>query len=108
MMNAPVLRIPLAILFLAASASAAVAVGDSPELKVRAVDGAAVDLSALRGKIVLVDFWVGRSEPQKSDERKLVDIYKDYHAKGLEIIGVCCERRISDVARYMTELHTTW
>src|SRR5947199_5440959 len=108
MMSPSVLRIPLVILFTATTAAAGVAVGDSPQLKARSVEGADVDLSTMRGRIVLIDFWVGRSEPQKSDERKLADIFKEYHAKGLEIIGICCERRLSDVARYMTELKITW
>jgi peroxiredoxin len=87
---------------------AAVAVGDSPELKARAVDGTTVDLSKLRGKLVLVDFWVGRSDDNKTNERALVEIAKDYKDKGLETIGICCDRKIGDAQRYIAELKITW
>src|SRR5437867_8850793 len=89
-------------------ALAAAAVGDSPQLKVRAVDGSTIDLANLRGRLVVVDFWVGRGEANKNDQRKLVDLFKDFHSKGLEVIGICCERRLSDVQRYIAELGITW
>src|ERR1043166_3252659 len=99
MMRTTVIKLGLPLLLLAVFAplaAAAVAVGDSPELKARAVDGREVDIAQWRGRLVLVDFWIGRVDANKEDERKLVQLHQDYHAKGLEIVGVCCERRISD------------
>src|SRR6185295_2546318 len=92
MMQATVGKIPvfLILCLFSVTAAAGVAVGDSPELKARAVDGRDVDLSTLRGKLVLVDFWIGRTEANHEDEKKLAAIFKDYHEKGLEIIGICC------------------
>ena len=88
--------------------AAAVAVGDSPDLRGRTTSGSDIDLAKLRGRLVLIDFWIGRDNANKNDERALLQIYNDYHAKGLEIIGVCCERRISDVQRYIVELKIPW
>jgi hypothetical protein len=109
MMRSTVIRLAISLLlFVAPIASAAVAVGDSPELRGRATNGSDVDISKWRGKLVVIDFWIGRIDANKNDERALGQIYKDYHAKGVEIVGICCERRISDVQRYITELDIPW
>jgi tetratricopeptide (TPR) repeat protein len=110
MMRAAVGKFALALILCCNSIAlaAGVAVGDSPPLKGRAVDGSAVDLAALRGKLVLVDFWSGRDQPNRNDQRKLIDLFKEFHPKGLEIVGVCCERHLSDVQRWISELGITW
>jgi len=112
MMRPTVIRLAISLLLavapLAPAAAAAVAVGDSPDLKGRATNGSDIDLAKLRGRLVLIDFWIGRDNANKNDERALLQIYNDYHAQGLEIIGVCCERRISDVQRYVAELKIPW
>lgn len=96
------------LLCLCGLARADVAVGDSPELKTCAIDGSTFDLATFRGKLVLVDFWVGRSEPNKQNERKLAELYHDYHDKGLEIVGICCDRRLTDAKRVIEDLKITW
>jgi thiol-disulfide isomerase/thioredoxin len=37
--------------------SCAYSVGDQPQLKFTATDGTQIDLAALKGKVVIVDFW---------------------------------------------------
>jgi tetratricopeptide (TPR) repeat protein len=104
-----VIRLAISLLFVVARiAAAAVAVGDSPSLRGRTVGGADLDLSQWRGRLVVVDFWIGRDAANKNDEHSLVQLYNELHAKGVEIVGVCCERRISDVQRYVTELSIPW
>src|SRR4051812_47281275 len=108
-MRPTVIRLALPLfLLLAPLAHAAVAVGDSPDLRGRTASGGDVDISKWRGRLVLIDFWIGRDAANKNDERSLVQIYNELHPKGLEIVGVCCERRISDVQRYATELNIPW
>src|SRR5687767_4016569 len=79
---------------LASPARAEVQVGDSPQLKGTAIDGTPIDLGKLRGKLVLIDFWVGRSDLNKNNEKLLIDIHREYGDDGLEIIGVVCDRKI--------------
>src|SRR5438094_8893825 len=50
---------------------AEVNVGDKPSLKVPAMDGATIDLAALKGKLVLIDFWIGRSDLNRRHEELL-------------------------------------
>ena len=57
------------------------------ELSFTAVDGRAVDLAALRGKVVLVDFWATWCVPCMEEMPAVKAVYEKYHAAGLEIIG---------------------
>lgn len=51
-------------------------------------DNTSVDLRALRGKVVLVDFWAYSCINCQRAAPHLVDWYKSYGDKGFEIIGV--------------------
>ena len=72
------------------------------ELKFTATDGAVVDLMALRGKVVLLDFWATWCEPCLAETPKIVELYKKFHEKGFEIIGISLDQdqeRMASVAR---------
>src|SRR5437667_9562515 len=100
--------IACAIAAITLGAAGAVNVGDKPQLKVPAIDGSTIDLGALKGKLVLIDFWVGRSDLDRRNEELLKGINKTYSDQGLVLIGICCDPKISDAARYISELGLTW
>ena len=58
------------------------------ELRVTAVDGSEIDLSKLRGKVVLLDFWATRCPPCVEEMPKVLATYNKFHEKGFEIIGI--------------------
>jgi tetratricopeptide (TPR) repeat protein len=109
MMRLTVIRLAISLLIVVAPcAQASVAVGDVPDLRGRTVAGGDVDIAKWRGRLVVVDFWIGRDAANKNDEKSLVQLYHELHARGVEVVGICCERRISDVQRYVTELSIPW
>jgi thiol-disulfide isomerase/thioredoxin len=62
------------------------------ELKFTAADGRAVDTAALRGKVVMIDFWATWCVPCMKEMPNVVAAYGKYHDKGFEVIGVSFDR----------------
>ncbi len=58
-----------------------------PDFQTTQADGSALRLSDLRGKVVLVDFWLPTWEPWKRELPNLVELYRSYKAHGFEIVG---------------------
>jgi thiol-disulfide isomerase/thioredoxin len=62
------------------------------DLKFTAADGRVVDLAALRGKVVLLDFWATWCVPCLKEMPNIRAAYKKYHDKGFEVIGIAFEK----------------
>jgi peroxiredoxin len=64
----------------------------APEISLPNPDGKTVNLSDLRGKYVLVDFWAGWCKPCRDENPNVVRLYKKYKDKGFEVFGVSLDR----------------
>lgn len=96
-----------AIVGVAAMAFASTTVGDAaPALVVPELDGKAFDLSAQRGKVVIVNFWATWCPPCREEMPALDAFYRRYHGKGVDMIGVSMDRPHdrSDVTKVMQSL----
>lgn len=55
------------------------------------LNGTPLALSSLRGKVVILDFWASWCVPCRHSNPHMIMLYKKYHDKGLEIIGVASD-----------------
>jgi cytochrome c biogenesis protein CcmG/thiol:disulfide interchange protein DsbE len=88
----------------AGSAFAVAEVGQpAPALVVKELNGQTFDLSALRGKVVVVNFWATWCQPCRAEMPALDAFYRHYHGQGLEMIGLSADRphERSDVSKVM-------
>jgi cytochrome c biogenesis protein CcmG/thiol:disulfide interchange protein DsbE len=62
----------------------------APDFNVKALAGpkGMLSLKALRGKVVLVDFWGTFCEPCKKSFPKLEDLRAKYGTSGLQVVGI--------------------
>jgi peroxiredoxin len=82
--------------------------GKPVELQFTAVDGRAVDVSKLKGKVVLVDFWATRDEASVEELPHVKVAYDQLHAKGFEIIGVSLDREKGSLTQFVAEHKMEW
>jgi peroxiredoxin len=64
----------------------------APDFTLKTLAGDEVELSKLRGKVVIVNFWATWCGPCRAEIPHLNALYDKYAAKGLEIVGVSLDR----------------
>ncbi|PJB96160.1 MAG: TlpA family protein disulfide reductase [Nitrospirae bacterium CG_4_9_14_0_8_um_filter_70_14] len=59
-----------------------------PSLELTDLDGHPVSLAALKGKVVIIDFWATWCPPCREAIPDLIDLKKQYGGQGLEVVGI--------------------
>ena len=82
-----------AALFAPRMACAAPKAGDAaPALSLTTFSGQPFDLSALKGEVVIVNFWASWCTPCRAEMPALNSFYQAHHGQGLEVIGISADR----------------
>jgi cytochrome c biogenesis protein CcmG/thiol:disulfide interchange protein DsbE len=64
------------------------------------MDGEMLELSELRGKVVLVDFWASWCAPCRQEAPVLKQVYREYADRPVEFVGVNIWDRREDADQY--------
>ncbi len=60
----------------------------APDVSITTLSGVVTPMAALRGKVVLVNFWATTCTICRHEMPKIVQTYNDYAARGFEVIAV--------------------
>ncbi len=73
-------------------------------------DGDSIRLSDIidRNKAVIIDFWASWCGPCRADMPEMKELYKDYHSKGLEIVGVSLDGSLDSWKKAIKEEDLPW
>lgn len=85
------------------------AAGDpAPELVATGPDGAPVLLADLRGKVVLVNFWLAECGPCLAEMPEFEAFYRRHKADGLEILAVNMGQDGETIGKTARRLHVSF
>lgn len=80
----------------------------APDFTLNTPDGKPFQLSSLKGKIVLVDFWAAWCAPCRQENPNVVKLYQQYHSKGFEILGVSLDKNKEDWVKAIKDDKLDW
>ncbi len=83
-------------------------IGPAPDFSLTSRDGSVVQLSSLKGNVVLINFWATWCAPCRQEMPLLDAIYQKYNHVGFEMLGINVENDAKGAERYLTETPVTF
>jgi thiol-disulfide isomerase/thioredoxin len=82
--------------------------GNELEIKGDLLGGGQLDWKAYRGKVVIVDLWATWCPVCRQEMPDVLEAYRAYHDKGLEVLGVSLDESPEDAKKYLKDSHIPW
>ena len=77
-------------------------------LELRSIDGSHYDLASLKGRVILINFWATWCGPCRQELPILVDLYRKYKDRGLEILSISTDDDPPLVSAFAREYKLTF
>lgn len=75
----------------------------APDFSLRDINDRVINLSAMRGKVVIINFWATWCPPCRAEMPSLNNLYRELRNKGLEVIAISTDRSASVVKDYLSK-----
>ncbi len=73
------------------------------EFAMRDMAGSYVSITAMRGKVIVLNFWATWCPPCKVEMPGLEQLYHDYRAGGLEVIGLSTDSSEAGIREFLSK-----
>ncbi|SEQ05205.1 TlpA disulfide reductase family protein [Flavobacterium urocaniciphilum] len=83
-------------------------VNKAADFSAKTPDGKLVSLKESLGKVTIIDFWASWCPPCRAENPNIVALYNEFHAKGLNIIGVSLDDNIDSWKKAIEKDKLTW
>lgn len=80
----------------------------APDFTVQLLDGSEFTLSAMRGRVVLIDFWDTDCPPCIREIPSLKELHAAFKDQGFEIIGISLDAHRSDTEQFVKKNSLSW
>jgi peroxiredoxin len=80
----------------------------APEFSLPELTGQTLDLSAYRGKVVLLDFWATWCDPCREEIPHFVELQTKYRDQGLQVIGISMDDGPEPVRDFYQRFHMNY
>jgi peroxiredoxin len=83
-------------------------IGKPIDIHFTALDGRAVDLAELTGKVVLVEFWSTTCGPCIGEMPAVKAAYEKLHPRGFEVVAISLDDKETALRRFIKEKELPW
>lgn len=80
----------------------------APDFSISGIDGKTIKLVDYKGKYVMLDFWASWCVPCRKENPNVVKLYQQYHAKGLNIVGISLDENKAAWQKAVNDDHLGW